>query len=186
VKAILAFAMCFAIAEARSQGRAGVQLGMGLETFIDNGGYSVSMTYFHPLLFKQIYATGGLYAHESAVRVVAPVAEPAVPWFTPEPYSYFRTSRGAAVGLQIGEWVFVRPSLSYNFYGDYNSPGWGFSGGLLIHPNGEMAVGFSIDYARLRFDHTLDAYGPVETTDFVLLLRIKFPGADQSAALPPR
>jgi len=172
--------LCVAALEGRGQGAPGVQLGVGPDEFVNNVGVSASAMYFHPLLFKQIYATAGMTYSEGLVHYFPADPKPGGYGLSPSTSSYFTGSGGAFVGLQIGDYTFVMPSLSYNFYGNHASAGWGFAGGLLLHPSRVIGVGFSIDYARLRFDNSLDVFGPIERTSFTLLLRFKFPAAEVS------
>ena len=175
--------LCVIALEARGQGTPAMQFRMGLASSTTGNVYTVAADYAQPLLFKQIYATGGIYFSEWRPPTEGD-PPPAGTAYLPPRYSGFGESRGAALGLQVGEYTFIHPTLSYNFYGAYRSLGWGFAGGLLLHPTRFFALGFSIDYTRLRFDHALDEFGPVECITYSLLFRIKFPGEDQPAAPP--
>jgi len=166
----------FAVVDAYGQGSNGVEVSTGIGT-TNIGSYTISASYFHPFLFKQVYATGGITYCNSFGRYVEAGAIPAVipTQFGGSSESLFSQTEGIFLGIQVGDYVFVHPKLSYNFYGRYSSPGWGFAGGLLLHPTRVIGIGLSISYDRVRFDRSLDTLGPAGTTSLMLLLRFKFP-----------
>jgi len=142
-------------------------LGQGTSGISIAGGYSneanlaLSASYFHPVLMKQLYVDGGFsYFNVGQSVIVADDIQ----------NSYFANISQAFVGIRLGDYLFASPKLSYNWYGKYKSVGWGFAGGLLLHPADQLSFGFFIGHDQIRFDSSLDGYGPTSITSFSVVV----------------
>jgi len=136
------------------QGTSGISIGGGYST---EANLTLSASYFHPVLMKQLYLAGGFSSFNVGQSVGV----------TDDIYNlYFVTVNQVFVGIRLGDYLFASPKLSYNWYGKHKSVGWGFAGGLLLHPVDQFSFGFFIGHDQIRFDSSLDRYGPTSITSF--------------------
>jgi hypothetical protein len=167
--------LVFSVQPAFSQGTSGIGFTLG---WSDEAKFSPTIHYFHPLPISQFYAVGGYSYSNAGVSPPAFVVDPSpgvsTVASTAVVRSYFSELHRFFAGVQIGDYVFALPRVSYNFYGDYSSLGWGFTGGILAHPSQRFAIGGSIAYDRLRFDSKLDRFGPVALTSIQLNVLFNF------------
>jgi hypothetical protein len=142
------------------QGQPGIGVGVG---WSQEAKLSLTAEYFHPLPLKQFYAVAGFSFSNSGTQVTDDIHN-----------MYFSGINRLFLGIQIGDYLFALPRVSYNIYGKYTSVGWGFTGGMRIHPHRIISFGFGVAYDRLRFDSTLDRFGPVSATTVGLDLQFSF------------
>jgi hypothetical protein len=162
--------------EAFCQWEPGIGFSFG---YSEEAKHGPTIDYFHPLPIRQCYVVCG-YSYSNAG--VSPPAEWLKSdlglhilngdWLQPIPLSELHRF---FAGVQIGDNVYALPRISYNIYGDYASIGWGFVGGFCVHPSRRIALGASIAYDRLRYDDTLDIFGPVGLLSAHLNVLFKFP-----------
>ena len=142
-----------------SQGSRGVEVSTGV---CDISGISYSAEYFHPLFLSQFYGLGG------------------VSTFTQTGSGEIQFQR-FFFGIQIGDYFFVAPKLSFNFASNRSSFGanremflsWGLEAGLMIHPSHLIAFGFKVAYDRGPEDPSADVHRPIEINSISLLVRLK-------------
>jgi hypothetical protein len=159
INAIIALSI-FGLATTFAQRSNGIAISAG--AFLE-GGFTASLSYFHPVITKQVYAVAGF----SSLYELSTVTDD----FN---NVYFNHVTQAFVAIRLGDYVFASPKLSYNWYGKYSSPGWGISGGLLLPVEPDVSLGFSISHERVRFDTSLDRHGPATTTSLLLVCNVKF------------
>ena len=153
-------------------------LGLALD-YSEEAKYGTTIQYFHPLQIQQFYVVGGYSYSKGGVSPEPGSLAPehglhvlGSEWVQPIPLTHLHRF---FAGVQIGDYVYALPRISYNIYGDYRSVGWGFVGGFYVHPSRRIALGASLAYDRLRFDNKLDRFGPVGLLSAQLNVIVKFP-----------
>ncbi len=138
------------------------QKGSGLTVeggFALQGGMTFSSSYFHPLIMKQFYVDGGFRYFNTMQFVTDDIFN-----------RHFSKINQVFAGVRLGDRLFANPRIALNWYGKYTSPGWGFSGGILIHVSDQFFVGFSINYDQIRFDTSVDKYGTTKLTSISVVM----------------
>jgi len=124
----------------------GISLGAGI---IDPGSFSFHVSYFHSILLRQLYLDAGFKHLETGGGQPTDDFD----------HLYFSNVNHFFIGLRLGEYVFVNPKLSWNWYGKYNSLGWGISAGVLAPISEALSVGLEFGYDEIRLDRSLDRFG---------------------------
>ena len=156
---IACMALCLGALQAQTRG--GLALSLG---FTESEKPVITAAYFHRVAPIKIYALGGL----SFFHPGSQVAEPK------DPEVYFASVSQFFAGIQFGDVLFVAPRVSYNWYGPYRSMGWGISGGFSIHVMPKVSLGLVASHDQLRFDDSVDAYGPSPFTSIAVTGRFWF------------
>jgi len=142
-----------------AQSRGALALGFG---FTESEKPVLSVSYLHRTGSLKIYGLGGVgFFHPGAQ-----VSE------GKDPATYFASVFQMFAGVQFGEMLFVAPRVSYNWYGNHRSMGWGISGGFAFRVVPKISLGLVAAHDRLRFDDAVDPYGPSPFTSVSLLARI--------------
>jgi prolipoprotein diacylglyceryltransferase len=116
-----------------------------------------------PVLVKQLYIDTGFRSLNTRYKV------------TDDLFGYrFSSVKQVFVGIRLGDYLFANPRLTWNWYGKYNSLGWGFSGGLLIPVLDQLSIGYSVGFDQTTFDTALKRYGPIEfiSVSGMIILRL--------------
>jgi len=142
-----------------AQSRGALAFGIG---FTESEKPLLSMSYLHRTGSLKIYGLGGMgFFHPGAQ-----VSE------GKDPATYFASVFQIFAGVQLGDILFVAPRVSYNWYGNYRSIGWGVSGGFAFRVVPRISLGLVAAHDRLRFDDTVDPYGPSPFTSISFLARV--------------
>ncbi len=151
--------MCCGSLSAVAQYSSGVELSVGTQ---DRVGYSYSGEYFHPLPLHQFYVVGGVTTFM-------------------QPRFDAILFQKVFVGVQIGEYFFIVPKFSYNFYPNHSYYAhthqpyydWGLDAGLMIHPSRLIAFGFKLSYDRGPDDTNLEGDHLVDVNSMAIFFRFK-------------
>ncbi len=127
---------------------------------IDPGSFSVQVSYFHSVLLNHLYVDVGFRHFETGSH--APTDD--------FQNTYFSNLNHMFVGLRLGDFVFLNPRLSLNWYGKYTSLGWGVSAGIQIPLAKALRAGLYMGYDQVRFDNNLDRYGVTKPYSVGLML----------------
>jgi hypothetical protein len=147
---------------AQYQGGLGLSLG-----FTPSEKPVISANYTHQIVPHRVYALGGFTFFHPGSQIAA----------SEDPDKYFASATQFFAGVQLGDALYIAPRLSYNWYGPYRSVGWGISGGFSIQLTKKLSLGLGAAHDRLRFDNSVDAYGPSPFTSVFLAGRVWiFPG----------
>lgn len=138
-----------------AQYRGGISLSGGIAT----EGLTFSASYFHPLVIRQFYIVGGFDYLKKELSVTDDIY-----------HLYFSKVSQAFFGVRIGDYLFAIPKISYNWYGKYESVGWGIAAGLLWRPTDHLSLGFSVGHDQIRFDSSVDQYGPAQYQSISLII----------------
>jgi hypothetical protein len=114
-----------------AQGRRGLSFSGGITSDIN---YAFSASYFHNVGIKHIYFDGGFrFIGNGAMHSSGDIVGST-------------NVNQAFAGIRVGDYLFAEPKISYNWYTDHNMIGWGFTGGMLAHPNDRFSLGLSVGY----------------------------------------
>ena len=141
-----------------AQSRGALALGFG---FTESEKPVLSMSYLHQTGSLKIYGLGGIGFFHPSAQVSG----------GKDPATSFASVFQIFAGVQFGDVLFVAPRVSYNWYGNYRSMGWGISGGFAFRVVPKISLGLVAGHDRLRFDDTVDPYGPSPFTSISLVAR---------------
>ena len=155
---IVVLLICLESKSAICQHSNGVEVSVGIG---DTYGFSYSGEYFHPLPLSQFYVLGGVAS------------------FTQSSSNMILFQR-IFLGVQIGDYLFLAPKVSYNFYPTRSHGGtsrdsflaWGLEGGLMLHPSGQFAFGAKVSYDRGPEQVSYDVRTPIEINTMSIFLRL--------------
>ena len=139
----------------------GVEVGVGL---MNPGAFAVDASYFHPIAVKQLYLDAGFKHFHHSNFVTDDIHE-----------QYFSNINQIFVGAVLGDYVFISPKVSWNWYGKYVSFGWGVTAGLLFPVAGAHRFGFSVGYDNIRLDSSLDRFGVTRPITVEVIIAIRLP-----------
>ncbi len=126
------------------------------------GSYAFELSYFHPVVMKQLYVDVGFRHFDITHRV------------TDDIYGqYFSDINQMFLGARIGDYLFANPRLSWNWYGKHSSLGWGFTGGVLAPISKPLSIGLAVGYDQIRFDRSLDAFGTTKPVSITIMLTFR-------------
>ncbi len=140
------------------QTRGALVLGVG---FTESEKPALSVSYMHRVGPLKIYGVGGLGFFHPGTQVSQ----------GKDPSVYFASTSQLFAGIQFGDMLFVAPRISYNWYGAYNSLGWGISGGFAFRAVPKLSLGLVAAHDRVRFNESADPYGPSPFTSISFVAR---------------
>jgi hypothetical protein len=120
--------------------------------------FTFSVSYFQPFIGKQLYAVGGFNYFKRYVKVTDDIQN-----------NSFSEVNQAFIGVRIGDYLFVVPKISYNWYGKYTSFGWGIMWGILGHPTKRISIGFAVGHDQIRFNSFAYIDGPIRFQSLLLI-----------------
>lgn len=138
----------------------GVSISGGL---ITDGGSKITAHYFHPVLTKHLFITGGFSFVNEYRHTTDDINN-----------DYFTKNTQIFSGIQLGKYFHIMPKITYNYYGKYSSFGWGIVAGVLIPIQDTISFGLSVSHDRLRFDSNYDQFGIINPTAILLKLNFNF------------
>jgi hypothetical protein len=141
MKSVIAlFVMVLAPASLRAAGAGAIAFNGGVST---DGDLVLAGSYQHPVLMNQLYVKGGLAFIDAERKQTVVVAE--TQGLEYENRSFWGITQ-VNLGMQLGDRLFVSPKVSYNWYGDHSSAGWGIAAGFLLLPAQRFSFGFFAAY----------------------------------------
>ncbi len=152
--------MVIGYADVLAQNGNGIEVSAGI---VQQYALTYGGMYFHPLPLKQFYAVGGVQS----------ITE-----------SHSRNGKiefqRVFLGVQVGDFFFVLPKLSYNFYSTHSAnyrigrpffaPG--VEGGLMLHPSDRISFGVKLSYEAGPPDDRFEVARTTEFESTLLFIRI--------------
>ena len=146
-----------------SYSQSGISIGAGFANEVD---MTISASYYHSTAWTDLNLTGGyslLGTHPSTTATDGV-----------DDLSFGQVQQ-VFLGFRLGNHFFVLPRLSYSWYGRYESPGWGVSGGVIANPTKLISVGISVNYDKVRFDSKLEHQGPTQISSMHAIVGLTLP-----------